>query len=164
MKRMVLAVAGMAVAVAVGASGSASGASSGFSCKVKLFKVNGRYPAVTGCGPATAELTVAGKTHTFKNGVCALTGTGTNRSLSILLGTTVSPATNSNYGFSTISISVIGTQAIVVAQFDGKSMTGVQGLGIVPVKLTGKYTGTFVAHRTVKISGSWNCHGVITTG
>jgi hypothetical protein len=163
MKRMVLGVAVMAVAVAVGASGSASGASSGFSCKIKLFKVDGRYPAVTGCGPATAELTVAGKTHTFKNGVCALTGTGSSRELSILLGTTVSPATNANYGYSTISIGVIGTQAIVVAQFDGKSMTGVQGLGIVPVKLTGKYTGTFVAHRTVKISGSWNCNGVITT-
>jgi hypothetical protein len=162
MKRMVLGVAVMAVAVAVGASGSASGASRGFSCKVKLFKVDGRYPAVTGCGPATAELTVAGKTHTFKNGVCGLTGTGSSRELSILLGTTVSPETNGNHGYATISINVIGTQAVVVAKFDGKLETG-QGLGLVPVKLTGKYTGTFVGHDTVKISGSWNCHGVITT-
>jgi hypothetical protein len=161
MRRALLGVAVIAVAAVVGGTTSTAGASGAFSCKIKQFKVNG-YPAVTGCGPATAELTVSGTSYSFKNGACSVTGTGSDRAVSVELGTTVhDPKTTTNDGYAFISIGTLGASAIVSAEYHGKAITGVPGPGLLSVKFKGRYAGTFVSHGKLKISGSWNCHGVI---
>jgi hypothetical protein len=161
MKLAVLGVAAIAVAVVVGGSAGAAGASGAVSCKIKEFKVNG-FPAVSGCGPATAQLTVAGKTYSFKDGQCGVTGTGSSRSVTVELGTTVHDPKGTNGGYPSFSLGTLGTKAIIVAEYHGKAITGTPGPGLVPVKLKGKYAGTFASTGELKISGSWNCHGAIS--
>jgi hypothetical protein len=162
MKLALLGVAAMAIAIAVGGSASASGASGAsgaFSCKLKEFKVKG-FPAVTGCGPATVELTVSGTSYSFKNGLCEVTGTGSGRTFSIELGTTVHDPKSYNDGYPFFSISIFGAKALIDAEYHGKLITGDPGPGLLPVRSEGKYAGTFSSHGKLKISGSWNCHGV----
>jgi hypothetical protein len=149
-------VAVVAVAVAVAGTASASGAST---CKITRFKVDG-FPAVAGCGPATAELTVSGTSYSFKNGQCEVTGTGGDSTFSLEIGTTVDDPKSNNHGYPYIGITRIGAKAIVVAEYRDKLITGYPGPGLLPVKLEGKYAGTFSSHGKLKISGSWNCHGV----
>ncbi|HEX4609508.1 MAG TPA: hypothetical protein VH092_15020 [Urbifossiella sp.] len=160
MKLVALGVAALAVAIVIGGSAGAAGASDAFSCKIKQFKVKG-FPAVGGCGPATADLTVSGKTYRFKDGQCGVTGTGSNRSITVDLGTTVQDPKGSNGGYPLFTLGTFGTKAIIVADYQGKAITGTPGPGLVPVKLKGKYAGTFASTGKLKISGSWNCHGVL---
>lgn len=166
MKLALLGVAAMAVAVAVGGTASASGASGAFSCKVKKFKVDG-FPAVTACGSATAELKVSGTSYSFRNGVCRMNGTGSNRRLVLQLGTSVQdPKTenpdskNENHGYPFLSIEIISFpgNAFITGVYHGRLITGVPGP--VAAKFEGKYAGSFSSHVELKFTGSWNCHGV----
>jgi hypothetical protein len=164
MKLALLGAVAMAVAVTVVGFAGAAGATGAFSCKVKKFKVDG-HQAATGCGPATAELTVSGKTYRFKNGECSISkGTGRNRVLFLQLGTGVDmPYTGQepkveNDGYPFMTITTLGTIATVVGVSGGKLLTGTPGPSI--YTFVGKYKGTFTSHSDVKYSGSWDCHGV----
>jgi hypothetical protein len=164
--KLALAVAAIALAVAVSGTASAVGATGDYSCKVKKFKADG-IPAVTGCGPATATLTLSGRSYSFKNGVCSISsGTGNNRVLFLQLGTVVkAPPTNqqpnfANHGYPYFTITTMGTIATVVSVYHGKVLTGQPGPSL--FNFEKMYTGTFTSNSDsgVKYSGSWNCHGV----
>jgi hypothetical protein len=166
MKLALLGVAAMAVVIAVGGSASASGAAAGSSCKDRKFKVDG-FQAVTGCGPATVDLKVSGRSYSFKNGECQGSGTGSKRVVLLLLGSSVNDprqlpdAKNLNHGYPYFELQTIGSlgvQLIVVSH--GKELNGIAGPGV--IKYEGTYAGTFTFHGPPKITGSWNCHGVST--
>jgi hypothetical protein len=160
MKLALLGVAAMAVALSVGGTASASPASGAFSCNVKKFKVAGK-PAVTACGPATAELKVAGTSYSFKNGLCRMGGTGSQRRLVLQLGTAVNdPTTRNNHGYPYLSIEIISFpgNAFITAMYHGKLISGVPGP--VASRFDGTYAGTFASHVNLHYTGSWNCHGV----
>jgi hypothetical protein len=163
---MKLALAVAVISVAVGSTAGAAGATGDYSCKDRKFKAHG-FPAVTACGPATATLTLSGRSYSFKNGVCSISsGTGNNRVLFLQLGTVVKgPVTIQqpkveNYGYPYFTITTMGTIATVVAVYHGKVLTGQPGPSLFHFEK--KYTGTFTSHGDsgVKYSGSWNCHGV----
>jgi hypothetical protein len=160
MKLVLLGAAVIAVALSVAGPPGAAGA---FSCKVTRFKVDG-HPAVTGCGPATATLTVAGRTYSFKNGECSISrGTGTNRVLHLDLGTGFEEDASDqskvvNHGYPYFTITTMGTIATIVAASHGKLLTGTPGPSV--YRFVGTYAGTFTSHAEVKFSGTWNCHGV----
>jgi hypothetical protein len=165
MKLALLGVAAMAVAIAVGGSASASGASAGSSCKDRKFKVDG-FPAVTGCGPATVVLKVSGTSYAFENGECQLSGTGSKRVLFLLLGSSVNDpkqlpdAKDLNHGYPYLELQTFGSLGVqLTAVSHGKDLVGVVGPGV--IKYEGTYTGTFSFHGPPKITGSWNCHGVV---
>jgi hypothetical protein len=168
MRRALVGVVAMAVAVAVGASAGAAGASSAFSCKVKRFKVDG-HAATTACGPATATLTVSGRTYSFKNGECSISkGSGRNRAVYLALGTGIdAPSTENqtpkgeNDGYPYFTLTTMGTIATVLAVSHGKLLTGTPGPST--YTFAGKYKGTFTSHSDVTFSGSWDCHGVSIT-
>jgi hypothetical protein len=164
--KLALAVAAIALAVAASSAVGATGATRDYSCKLKRFKADG-FPAVTSCGPATATLTLSGRSYSFKNGECSISsGTGDNRVLFLQLGTVVkAPPTNQqpnieNHGYPYFTITTMGTIALVVAVYHGKILTGQPGPSRFDFEK--KYTGRFTSHSDsgVKYSGSWNCHGV----
>jgi len=164
--KLALAVATTVLAVAVSGTAGAAGATGDYSCKVKKFKTDG-IPAVTACGPATATLTVSGRSYSFKNGVCSISrGTGNSRVLFLQLGTfdtappTSQQPTVENHGYPYFTITTMGTIAAVVAVSHGKVLTGQPGPSL--FNFEKKYTGTFTSHSDsgVKYRGSWNCHGV----
>jgi hypothetical protein len=161
--KLAFAVAAVALAAVVSGTAPAAGATGDYSCKIKRFKVDG-VPAATACGPATATLTLSGRTYSFKNGVCSISsGTGSNRVLFLQLGTFVKgPAQPNveNHGYPYFTITTMGTIATVAAAYHGKLLTGQPGPSLFTFEK--KYTGTFTSHSDSgpKYSGSWNCHGV----
>jgi hypothetical protein len=165
--KLALTVAALALAAAISSTAGAAGTTGDYySCKLKKFKADG-FPAVTTCGPATATLTLAGRSYSFKNGVCSISsGTGNKRVLFLEIGTVVKapasspPPTAENYGYPYFTITTMGTIASVVAVYQGKVLTGQPGPSLFNFEKT--YTGTFTSRGDSgpKYSGSWNCHGV----
>ncbi|MEO9175244.1 MAG: hypothetical protein ABI317_06980 [Gaiellales bacterium] len=111
---------------------------------------------VEACGPATASVTVSGKTYSFKTGLCESSGKGV---LILQLGTLVSGSTG-NAGYAAFDITVNGGNAILTGYSKGKKIIPVADF-LVTVKSTGTSTGTFSSGRAgTKLTGAWNCHGV----
>jgi hypothetical protein len=160
MKLALLAPAVVTIAIAVSGSAVAGPAQSagGLPCVPKVVKIQGKT-AYEVCGPATASLSVSGKTYSFKPGLCESSGKGV---LLLQLGTLVAGSTG-NAGQAAFDITVNGTNAILTGYSKGKKLIPVADF-LVTVKTTGKYTGTFAAGSGgSKLTGAWNCHGVVYT-
>jgi hypothetical protein len=144
-----IAISGPAVARPAAAAGGAP------PCAPKVVKIQGKT-AVEACGPATASVTVAGKTYRFTSGLCESSSKGT---LILDMGTVVT-GSNGNAGYPSFSITVDGTNAILSSYYKGKKIIPVADF-LITAKATG-YTGTFSSgHSSSKLTGAWNCHGVI---
>jgi hypothetical protein len=158
-KLALLVPAAVGVAIAISGSATASAthpAGGGLPCVPKEVKIQGKT-AVESCGPATAAVTVGGKTYSFKSGLCESSGKGT---LILDMGTLVE-GSNGNAGYPSFSMTVNGTNAILSSYYKGRKIIPVADF-LVAAKTTGKYTGTFSAGQsTSKLTGAWNCHGVV---
>jgi hypothetical protein len=158
MKLALLAPAVVTVAIAVSGSAvaSATDLTGGPPCAAKLTKIQGKT-AAENCGPATATVTVSGKSYSFKDGLCTTSGKST---FLLQLGTLVEDS-NGNAGYAAFGITVSGTNAILTGYYKGKKVIPVTDF-LVTAKNAGKNTGTFSSGRsTPKLTGAWNCHGVI---
>jgi len=114
------------------------------------------------CGPATATLTVGGKTYTFHNGYGA-EPIANSDSFQLTLGFDV-PAfggPNENGGKPGFSLDIVKhhTSAAVAFAYSG----GHELVKLARVTLKGAVPapGTFRG-KTSAFTGSWNCHGVIS--
>lgn len=131
-------------------------------CTPKITKVQGHQAGVN-CGPATAKLTVSGKTYTFRNGFCEQSKSAAS-ALELNLGTIVT-GVKGNAGKPFFSLTVGRNHfvaAVAGADYGGKDLLrGAAALinvrGIIPSK------GSFTQRIAVgaKFTGSWNCHGVV---
>lgn len=131
-------------------------------CTPKITKVQG-HPAGVNCGPATATLTVSGKTYTFRNGFCEQSkAAGT--ALDLTLGTIVN-GVKGNAGKPYLSL-IVGRNHFIAsvggADYGGKNLLR-DTAALIDVKGAIPSKGTFTQRIAVgaKFSGSWNCHGVV---
>lgn len=146
-------------AATAGAVGSPVAQSAGMPCQPKMTKVDGKS-AVQHCGPATVTLKISGRSYTFKNGFCMTSG---STSFMLQMGTLVVLDHAHNAGLPHLNLIGAGHTADLTAISGGRSLVG--GMTLVTLRGSGKSTGTFVNRLpTPKISGSWNCHGVIFKG
>jgi hypothetical protein len=161
MKNISLAAAALSATALVVLTGSSTLASAASApCTAKPVTINGAAGLAL-CGPATATLTVKGKTYTFRNGFCAETITNSD-SFQLTLGVDV-PAfggPNNNGDKPGFSLDIAKNQtnaAVAFAYFGGHEL-----VKLVQVTLKSKALpeGTFKG-KTSAFSGTWNCHGVI---
>jgi hypothetical protein len=162
------AVAGLAVATAAAAAGlsasAAAASSSAPPCIPKVTTSKG-HAEVVYCGPATATLTISGKTYNFKNGYCGVDPTA-KLELQVTLGTILQSGSSPvNGGDPLFEMTVINASAVKIAtvnaDYGGKKLDNV---GIVSVKGSIPSDGTFKATgftTPAGFTGSWNCHGVV---
>lgn len=156
MKRIALAIA-LAVAgclAAVASLGAHAASTSSPPCTPKKATLSGKT-ALYLCGPATAALRVGGKTYTFRNGYCEISKSGTGQ-LELFLGVLV-PTLKSNAGKPLFSVLVDKLGGEVSATYAGKQLVNggfTSPTGHLPNR------GAFKTS-TAKITGNWNCHGVI---
>jgi hypothetical protein len=150
-----LAAALAAFAALVLAQGAAAGPS-GAPCFSKHVMIAGK-PALARCGPATATVSVGGRTYRFKNGTCA-TAPRTKTLLELNLGTLdLTGSTNNNRGLAYLTLLVRATRTgAVLAGKEGKDLP----LGNLTASAALPGAGTFTG-KGVRFSGSWNCHGTV---
>jgi hypothetical protein len=125
-------------------------------------------PAISYCGPATATLTVGGKTYAFKGGYCQSIHVSAI-TLDVTLGTIVEgksgEGVHGNAGKPSfrLDLSPGRFSSILDATFSGgKNLTSG---GTVSFSGSATSKGTFKSANTpggsaTPFSGSWNCHGV----
>ncbi|HLX19937.1 MAG TPA: hypothetical protein VKR23_07275 [Gaiellaceae bacterium] len=161
MNRIVL--AGIVCLAAVG-SLSAHAASAGGAppCTPKITKIQG-HQAAANCGPATATLTINGKTYTFRNGFCEQSKTAA-AALLLNLGTVV-VGVKGNAGRPYLSITIGQTRVaagVSGADYGGKDLLGT-ATPLIDVKGSIPAKGTFTQRIATgtKFTGSWNCNGVV---
>jgi hypothetical protein len=161
MKNISLAAAALsatALLVLFGSSTLAGAASA--PCTAKPVTIKGATGLAL-CGPATATLTVKGRTYTFRNGFCAEPIPNSD-SFQLTLGVDVfalgGPNNNGDKpGFSLDIAKNQTSAAVTFAWFGGRELVeNVQ----VTLKSKTLPEGTFKG-KTGAISGTWNCHGVI---
>jgi hypothetical protein len=135
------------------ASASPAAGSGGLPCKPKIGTLGGK-PSMALCGPATVSVRIDGKSYSFKNGFCQASA----MQFEVSLGTVTGDSTH-NHGLP--HFSMFGTRTSdLTAAYGGRSLVG--GMTLVTVKGSGTNAGTFTSRLgTPKVSGSWNCHGVI---
>lgn len=154
MKRIALATLAVACCVAAVASLSARAAPAGAPpCTPKKATIGGK-PVYYLCGPATATVRAGGKTYTFRNGYCELRATGL---VQLFLGTLAAP-TKSNAGQPLFNLTANGSGGTVSASYAGKQI--VNDL----MSFTGPVSQGSFKTITAKITGTWNCHGVVYHG
>jgi hypothetical protein len=143
----------LASAIAAGPAGAT--ASGGLPCTPKITTAKGK-PTMALCGPATVSITVNGKRYRFGQGYCEASPGQFEVSVGTLVGSDLAHNGGKPY------LSFFGTStADLVAHYGGKDLMG-SGMTLITLKGAGKNTGTFGNRLgTPKISGSWNCHGVI---
>jgi len=160
-----LAAAAAASAAVAGLGASAAAASSSAPpCIPKLTTSKG-HEEIGYCGPATATLTISGKTYNFKNGYCGVDPTA-KLELQVTLGTILQSGSSPvNGGDPLFEMTVINASAVKIAtvnaDYGGKKLDNV---GIVSVKGSIPSDGTFKATgftTPAGFTGSWNCHGVV---
>ena len=155
----VLLAATTAGTVALAANGSEA---SNPPCTTKITKIQGHQAGVN-CGPATARLTVSGKTYAFHNGFCEQSKSA-GTALELNLGTIVSGG-KGNAGKPYFSLTVGRNHFIAAlggADYGGKDLLGtavplIDVKGAIPAK--GIFTQRIAAG--AKFTGSWNCNGVV---
>ena len=163
------ALGGFAVAIAaalgaiagLGASASAASAP----CTPKTPTIKG-HPAMALCGPATATVTVGGRTYSFHSGFCAEPIPNSD-SFQLSLGTDVptlgGPSNNAGQPFFSMDIAKGHTSAsIAEAYFGGHKL-----IANAPIALSGQIPthGSFKSKSAgPNFSGTWNCHGVLWKG
>ena len=150
----------MAVAAIAGPFASAS--STGAPCPPKPPTIKG-HPAMALCGPATATVTISGKTYSFRNGFCAEPITNSD-SFQLSLGTDVptlgGPTNNAGQPFFSMDIAKGHTTASLATVYSG----GHQLLAHAAIALSGQIPtkGSFKGKNTATdFTGTWNCHGVL---
>jgi len=161
MKSIRLAATALTAIVLVVLAGSSTLASAaGAPCTAKPVTIGGAAGLAL-CGPATATLTVKGKTYTFRNGFCAEPITNSD-SFQLTLGVDVpafgGPNNNGDKPGFSLDIAKNQTSAAVAFAFFG----GRELVKLAQVTLTSKALaqGAFKG-KTSAFSGTWNCHGVI---
>jgi hypothetical protein len=131
-------------------------ARAGLPCTPKIATTNGK-PSIVLCGPATVSLKVNGKTYSYSKGFCSASGS----TFELSLGSLFSADHAHNAGKPYFSLTSVGKTADLIAQYGGKDLIG-SGMTLAKVTSSGKNTGSFTGGLGgPKISGSWNCHGVI---
>jgi hypothetical protein len=129
-------------------------------CQPKITKIQGK-PAAENCGPAKVSLTIGGRTYHFTNGLCTTSGSS---AFLLQMGTVVSADPEHNGGLPSFSMTVSGSTGNLTAEYGGKDLIG-EGMTLVTVRGSRTNIGTFKNKLpTPKLSGSWNCHGVIYKG
>ncbi len=131
-------------------------------CTPKITKIQGHQAGVN-CGPATARLTISGKTYSFRNGFCEQSRSAAS-ALELNLGTIVT-GVKGNAGKPYFSLTVGRNHFVAAvggADYGGKDLLGA-GMALINVKGTLPSKGTFTQRIAVgaKFTGSWNCHGVV---
>jgi hypothetical protein len=157
------AVAGLGAIVAVLAGVSASPSLAASPCTPRTPTING-HPAMALCGPATATVTIGGRTYSFRNGFCAEQIPHSD-SFQLSLGTDVpifgGPSNNAGEPFFSLDIAEGHTSAsIAAAYFGGRKL-----IANSPVALSGQIPtqGAFKSKSaTTSFTGTWNCHGLIS--
>jgi hypothetical protein len=160
-----LAVAAAAAAAAAGLGAATAAASSSAPPCIPTVTSNKGHEEVAYCGPATATLTISGKTYDFKDGYCGQDPTA-HIELQMTLGTLLESSSSPvNGGDPLFEMTVISTSAVKIAtvnaDYGGKKLDNV---GIVSVKGSVPSDGTFKATgftTPAGFTGSWNCHGVV---
>lgn len=154
----VLLTAATACTVAVTADASKSNSPP---CTPKITKIKGHQAGIN-CGPATATLTVGGKTHTFRRGFCEQSKAAAT-ALQLILGTTVLGGKN-NAGQPGFDLTIGKNRAASVgyAYYGGRDLLK-DDLDLINFSGSLPSHGRFTSLATAgtKFSGSWNCHGVV---
>lgn len=175
MKALVLflltAIAGLAAAAAAGASAPAHVASSAPPCVPKLGTTGG-HAYVDYCGPATATLTiggktvdgktVGGKTYSFSHGYCA-TDTKNHIQLQMQLGVIEVVKSPVNGGQVQFQLQEIKEGSLTIANVTADSGGKVLVSGGATFKGPLTKGGTFAssAYASPTFSGTWDCHNVV---
>jgi hypothetical protein len=161
MRKIGIAAAALIAAAVAGLTGASALASGGRApCTAKPVTINGDAGLAL-CGPATATLTIGGKTYTFRNGFCAEPITNSD-SFQLTLGVDVPAFSGPNNngdkpGFSLDIAKGQTSAAVAFAWFGGHELVKEVQVTLKSKTLAkGAFTGT-----TSAFSGTWNCHGVI---
>jgi len=134
-------------------------------CTPKVTTIQGHRAAVN-CGPATATLTIGGRTYTFHNGFCQQSKSS-GAAPELNLGTTVI-GVKGNAGKPSLNMlvdarlhSTYGTGSVFGANYGGKALLAGESLIKASGKIPGSGTFTSTVSFGAKFTGTWNCHGVI---
>jgi hypothetical protein len=161
LRRIRLASCGLAavtLAAAAAATATTAGAA-GAPCTATPVTIKGNA-GMAFCGPATATLTISGKTYRFQKGFCAELphSNSFQLSLGVDIGTLTGP--NNNGGKPGFSLDIAKNEksaAPAFAYVGGHEIAKGVALSVAGGNLG---AGTFKG-KTSALSGSWNCHGVI---
>jgi hypothetical protein len=162
---VVLAGSGVAGAAVTGASAATAHVASSLPPCIPKIKSAKGHSEVLYCGPATATLKIGGKTYDFKNGYCTKSAA---EPLSLTLGAIVVGVKNNN-GLPQFSLSVDHSSIkidTVSADYGGKQLATADFVTLKgPSSLT---SGTFASTKSVfggskPFTGSWNCHGGLSS-
>jgi hypothetical protein len=152
---------GALLAAGVALTGTAVAGSAAPPCSPSTSSIDGGS-AINYCGPATATLTIGGKTYTFKNGFCQSIHVSDIK-LDVTLGTIVqgkSGTVRGNAGkpYFALDLSSGADGGIVNTAYSG----GKEIADGSSVSYSGGFAtkGTFKSTFGAPLSGSWNCHGV----
>ena len=166
MKRLAVAVllalaAGGAAGAAAAAQPHARAAAATPPCIPKISH-SGGHVSVDYCGPATATMTVGGKTYSFKNGYCSK-NTKDKIQLELTLGVIDEVKSSTNGGEPLFELNDLDTSTVTIAtvnaDYGGKVL---DTIGTVSLKGSIPGSGSFTSKGfSTKFSGSWNCHGVV---
>jgi hypothetical protein len=166
------ALVGSTVASAAAAGAASPGAHAASSlppCLPKITTAKG-HEAVEYCGPATATLALGGKTYNFKSGYCS-SDPKAGVQLQVTLGTIIAGQTSKgNDGLPLFELEVIKSSGLTIetvnADVAGKALAV---LSAATVKGSVSSSGKFTSAKSVlgggssHFTGTWNCHGSITT-
>ncbi|MGD0198487.1 MAG: hypothetical protein ABSC56_11370 [Solirubrobacteraceae bacterium] len=164
LRALALAIATSTVVSAAVASSSALAAHAASACIPTIKSVDG-HTEVGYCGPATATLTIGGKTYKFSGGTCQK-DPGANMPLSLTLGWIVAKV-SANNGLPQFQLSLVTDGALkidtVTADYGGKVLASVDS---VSVKGSIPASGTFASAKgalsgSTALTGTWNCHGLV---
>jgi hypothetical protein len=171
MKRAVfVAIAALAVSIGAAAATAAGDhettAHTAGACVPKIATIKGAL-AVTSCGPAAATIEIGKRTYTFKDGTCQHDSAAGNV-LSLSLGTLVArDADNAGKPYFLLHFITAGSTKIdtVTLYEGGKHVLSVDPIA---VKASHPSAGTFTSTKSllgspVRFTGTWNCHGPVTS-
>jgi hypothetical protein len=128
-------------------------------CAPKLTTIAGKH-AVVSCGPAVVIVHIAGKSYTFRKGLCTQSK-ASGAELQLSVGTLVEGAKgNADKPYISLLIATHGIASAFEADYGGKQLFGdtlIKASGNIPSK------GTFVSTAGLgpHFTASWDCHGVV---
>ena len=121
----------------------------------------GAHAAIAYCGPATATITIGGRTYRFSHGACIRSAA--LGALQLNIGTLVRGASrNAGRPFVGLLIAESPSESEAFeADWGGHQLLGDT---VIAQGSTVLSRGTFVSVLGAAFSGSWNCHGVVFAG